>query len=68
MNRGIEKRITTLEQQRGAQVTAATHHKVYADAGIDVPAPIPNEGADEYTNRLPSDAQLKLLAFYGVEL
>lgn len=68
MNRVIEKRITTLEQLRGVQVTAATYRDVYTNAGIDVPAPLPNEGADEYTNRLPSDAQVKLLAFYGVEL
>ncbi|MBE0400374.1 hypothetical protein EI168_09660 [Halomonas sp. FME1] len=69
MKRDYLKRIAELEQLQGSQpITAATYRDVYTNAGIDVPEPLPDEDPEEYINRLPGDAQLKLLAFYGVEL
>lgn len=69
MKRDYLKRIAELEQLQGSQpITAATYRDVYTNAGIDVPEPLPDEDAGEYANRLPGEAKVKLLAFYGVVL
>jgi len=65
----LNKRLAQLEQLQNSQpITAATFHDVYTNAGIDVPEPLPGESGTKYTDRIPADAKVKILAFYGVVL